>query len=77
MNTDTLGAGFLEKVYQRALLHELRVEEVLARTDRAVSQLFASLGPGSHCFVCPATSWTLHWQAEAPAARLLTFAARR
>jgi PD-(D/E)XK nuclease superfamily len=27
--SNTLGAGFLEKVYQRALLHELLVEEAL------------------------------------------------
>jgi len=32
--SDTLGAGFLEEVYQRAPLHELRVEEALVRTDR-------------------------------------------
>jgi hypothetical protein len=41
----TPGAGFLEEVYQRALLHELLVEEVLVRTNRAVSRRFASLGP--------------------------------
>jgi hypothetical protein len=45
--SNPLGAGFLERVYQRALPHELLVEEVLVRTDRAVSQRFASLGPES------------------------------
>jgi GxxExxY protein len=45
--SDTLGAGFLEEVYQRALLPELRVEEVLVGTDRTVSRLLASLGPES------------------------------
>ena len=43
--SNTLGAGFLEKVYQRALLHELRL---------------LRLWPGSHHFACPAISWTLH-----------------
>jgi hypothetical protein len=41
------GAGFLDRVYQRALLHELLVEKVLVLTDRAVSRLLASLGPES------------------------------
>ena len=43
--SNPLGAGFLERVYQRALPHELLVEEVLVRTNRAVSRRFASLGP--------------------------------
>ena len=132
--SNTLGAGFLEKVYQRALLHELRlrgiraaaevsfpvtyrghgvgeyiadilVEDVLvielkcaerlsnehtaqclnylrpraglcvcssisrnprssgseSSTDfRFPSRLRRRLWPGSHPFVCPAISWTLH-----------------
>ena len=29
--SNTLGAGFLEKVYQRALLHELRLRAGIAR----------------------------------------------
>ena len=45
--TERVPGAVFEKVYQRAQLHELRVEEVLVRTDRAVSQLFASLGPES------------------------------
>ncbi|MBM3774461.1 MAG: hypothetical protein FJW37_04780 [Acidobacteria bacterium] len=57
--SNTLGAGFLEKVYQRALLHELR---------RFPSRLMRRLWPGSHHFACPAISWTLH-QSPVPVVR--------
>jgi GxxExxY protein len=31
--SNTLGAGFLEKVYQRALLHELRLQRIRASAE--------------------------------------------
>ncbi|MBM3776315.1 MAG: GxxExxY protein, partial [Acidobacteria bacterium] len=31
--SNTLGAGFLEKVYQRALLHELRLRGIRAAAE--------------------------------------------
>ncbi|MBM3774737.1 MAG: hypothetical protein FJW37_06180, partial [Acidobacteria bacterium] len=34
---NTLGAGFLEKVYQRALLHELRLRGIRAAAESLIS----------------------------------------
>jgi GxxExxY protein len=50
--SNTLGAGFLEKVYQRALLHELRLRGIPAASEvpfpvtykgQAVGEYFADI----------------------------------
>ncbi|MBM3776166.1 MAG: GxxExxY protein [Acidobacteria bacterium] len=43
--SNTLGAGFLEKVYQRALLHELRLRGIRAAAEVSF----------------PVTRWVSHW----------------
>ena len=40
--SNTLGAGFLEKVYQRALLHELRLRGIRAATE-VLGEYFADI----------------------------------
>jgi hypothetical protein len=47
----TPGAGFLEKVYQRALLHKLLVEEVLV-IESNVSSVSTTNRPRSVSIIC-------------------------
>jgi hypothetical protein len=49
--SNALGAGFLEKVYQRALLRELRVEEVLV-IESNVPSVSSTNTPRSVSTIC-------------------------
>ena len=46
--SNTLGAGFLEKVYQRALLHELRLRGVRAVAEASFPVTFKGHGVGEY-----------------------------
>ena len=46
--SNTLGAGFLEKVYQRALLHEIRLRGIRAVAEASFSVTFKGYGVGEY-----------------------------
>lgn len=46
--SNTLGAGFLEKVYQRALLHELRSRGIRATTEVSFTVRYKGHGVGEY-----------------------------
>lgn len=46
--SNTLGAGFLEKVYQRALLHELRLRGIRAAAEVSFSVTYKGHGVGEY-----------------------------
>jgi GxxExxY protein len=46
--SNTLGAGFLEKVYQRALLHELRIQGVRAAAEVSFPVTYKDQGVGEY-----------------------------
>ena len=46
--SNTLGAGFLEKVYQRALLHEFRLRGIRAHAEVPFSVTYKGHGVGEY-----------------------------
>jgi GxxExxY protein len=46
--SNTLGAGFLEKVYQRALLHELRLQCIRAAAEVSLPVTYKGHGVGEY-----------------------------
>jgi GxxExxY protein len=46
--SNTLGAGFLEKVYQRALLHELHLRGIRAAAEVSFPVIYKGHGVGEH-----------------------------
>src|ERR1700733_8649117 len=46
--SNTLGAGFLEKVYQRALLHEFRLRDIRARAEVPFTVTYKGHGVGEY-----------------------------
>ena len=46
--SNTLGAGFLEKVYQRALLHELHLRGIRAAAEVSFPVIYKSHGVGEY-----------------------------
>jgi GxxExxY protein len=46
--SNTLGAGFLEKVYQRALLHELRLRGIRAVAEVSFPVTYQGHGAGEY-----------------------------
>ena len=46
--SNTLGAGFLEKVYQRALLHELRLRGIRAAAEISFQETYKGHGVGEY-----------------------------
>ncbi|MBM3774679.1 MAG: GxxExxY protein [Acidobacteria bacterium] len=46
--SNTLGAGFLEKVYQRALLHELRLRGIRAAAEVSFPVTYKGQGVGEY-----------------------------
>jgi GxxExxY protein len=46
--SNTLGAGFLEKVYQRALLHELRLRGIRAAAEVSLPVTYKSQAVGEY-----------------------------
>jgi GxxExxY protein len=47
--SNTLGAGFLEKVYQRALLTELRLQGVPATNESSFQVIYKGTSVGEYC----------------------------
>jgi len=56
--SNTLGAGFLEKVYQRALLHELRLRGIRAAAEVSSPVTYKGHGVGEYSI----------WRCREPAA---------
>lgn len=46
--SNTLGAGFLEKVYQRALLHELQMRGIAASAEASIPVTYKGHGVGEY-----------------------------
>ena len=46
--SNTLGAGFLEKVYQRALLRELSLRGIRATTEASFAVIYKGHSVGEH-----------------------------
>ena len=55
--SNSLGAGFLEKVYQRALFHEFRLRAIRAATEVSFALTYKGHGLRKHW---PVKSRTLH-----------------
>src|ERR1035438_6087767 len=55
--SNTLGVGFLEKVYQRALLRELGLRGIPATAEASFPVVYKCMRES----VCPSISWTLHY----------------
>jgi GxxExxY protein len=56
--SNTLGAGFLEKVYQRALLRELGLRGIPATAEASFPVVYKG-----HCVgnTLPISSWKMFW----------------
>jgi GxxExxY protein len=59
--SNTLGAGFLEKVYQRALHHELRLRGIRAAAEISFPVTYKGHGVGS---TLPISSWKMCWSSS-------------
>lgn len=46
---NTLGCGFLEKVYENALAHELRKNGLVVETQKQISVLYDGVVVGDYC----------------------------
>ena len=47
--SNTLGSGFLEKVYQRALFRELTLRGIRARIEASLSVMYKGQSVGDYC----------------------------
>jgi GxxExxY protein len=47
--SNTLGAGFLEKVYERALVRELRIRELPVKAQLRFSVMYKGYSVGEYC----------------------------
>lgn len=47
--SNTLGAGFLEKVYERALLHELKLRGIIAVPQASLGVSYKGQSVGQYC----------------------------